>query len=219
MASYKSLPDHEEEFNSRPQSDTYSLASFSSARPLISRDTTLSDTTTLLNTDSSSSPSSPPPKYKPELNPDIHPTPKPQWYCRLNSSTGWRKGLLFSIVLATVVLILNTSLLVVALRFGSEHTEGVSLVTQASCATTKRQSLWMHLGINILSTMLLGASGYTMQVLGSPTRRDVEWAHEKGDWLEIGSPGWRNLRGHRIGWKRVLVYGGLMASSLPLHLL
>lgn len=78
-------------------------------------------------------------------------------------------------------------------------------------------SLWLHLAINVLSTVLLGASNYCMQCLSSPTRGDVDKAHSKGVWLDIGVPSVRNLR--RISGRRFALWCLLAVSSIPLHFL
>lgn len=66
--------------------------------------------------------------------------------------------------------------------------------------------------------MLLGASNYTMQVLCAPTRAEVDQAHAKGDWLDIGVPSFRNIMG-RISKKRVVLWWLLALSSIPVHLM
>ena len=75
----------------------------------------------------------------------------------------------------------------------------------------------MHLAINILSTLLLGASNYSMQCLSSPTRSDIDKAHSQGIWLDIGVPSVRNLR--RLSTTRIVLWWLLAISSIPLHLL
>lgn len=55
-----------------------------------------------------------------------------------------------------------------------------------------------------------------MQRLSAPTRTEVEDAHMKDDWLDIGVPSFRNLR--FINWWRTLGWVLLVVSSLPLHL-
>lgn len=56
-----------------------------------------------------------------------------------------------------------------------------------------------------------------MQLLVSPTRREVNKAHNKGRWLDIGVPSIRNLRS--ISPIRVVIWVVLGLSSLPLHFL
>lgn len=75
----------------------------------------------------------------------------------------------------------------------------------------------IHAVINILGTLLLGASNYVMQVLGAPTRQQVDAAHHKQTSLFIGVPNLRNLRW--VGAKRLIVWLLLALSALPLHLL
>lgn len=76
---------------------------------------------------------------------------------------------------------------------------------------------YLHFAINLLSTILLSSSNYCMQCLSAPTRKEVNTAHAKGVWLDIGIPSMRNLR--YIDRRRVILWGLLGLSSLPLHLL
>lgn len=71
--------------------------------------------------------------------------------------------------------------------------------------------------INILSTILLGASNYCMQRISAPTRKDIDSARAQGKMVDIGVLSIRNLL--RIGGKRRILYTVLTLSSLPLHLL
>lgn len=85
-----------------------------------------------------------------------------------------------------------------------------------SCATAKKLNLWLHLLINILSTLLLGASNFCMQLLVAPTRHEVNKAHERAFWLDIGTSSVKNLR--RIARKSMLTWLCLGFSSALLHL-
>lgn len=55
-----------------------------------------------------------------------------------------------------------------------------------------------------------------MQCLSAPTRKEIDRAHARGVWLDIGIPSVRNLR--YISKRRVLIWALLGLSSLPLHL-
>lgn len=94
---------------------------------------------------------------------------------------------------------------------------GFGTIQRGNCDQTKKLSLWLHLAINFLSTLLLSASNYTMQCLSSPTRQDIDKAHAQNKWLDIGVPSVRNLK--RIGRKRIIIWGLLAITSLPLHLM
>lgn len=56
-----------------------------------------------------------------------------------------------------------------------------------------------------------------IQVCCAPTRREVDHAHAKGCWVNVGCFGWRNLR--FISRKRIILILILGISSIPLHLL
>ena len=94
-----------------------------------------------------------------------------------------------------------------------------SLVTiqDGDCSKSKKLSLWLHLAINILSTLLLGASNYCMQCLSSPSRAEIDRAHSRHIWLDIGVPSVRNLR--RVSWNKIMLWWLFAISTVPLHLL
>lgn len=93
---------------------------------------------------------------------------------------------------AIVVLLINILLYIVA---SAKHEVAGSFATldDGDCGTTKRLDLWLHLLINILSTILLGASNYSMQCLAAPTREDIDQAHRNNSWMDIGVPSLRNI--------------------------
>ena len=89
---------------------------------------------------------------------------------------------------------------------------------QGDCSLVRRYNDLVHLGINVVSTLLLGSSNYCAQLLVAPTRSEVDTAHEKGDWLDIGAPSFRNLWKKRISRRRKAAWTLLMISSVFLHL-
>lgn len=91
----------------------------------------------------------------------------------------------------------------------------VGTLYKGECSTVHKMDSWIHIGINIMGTLLLGASNYTMQCLGSPTRKEVDIAHRLGKYKDIGLPSLRNL----VGWQRRIVFVLLLLSTLPLHFL
>ncbi|KAK5703240.1 hypothetical protein LTR97_004189 [Elasticomyces elasticus] len=129
---------------------------------------------------------------------------------------GWRFGVAASATMTTAVLTTNVILTIwLSARFGV--TNGVGTAYEGDCGVVNRWTFWLHVVINILSSILLSASNYTMQCLSAPTRREVDAAHAKGDWLDIGVSGIRNLT--RIGLHRRILWAALALSSLPIHLL
>ncbi|KAH6644215.1 hypothetical protein C7974DRAFT_371355 [Boeremia exigua] len=128
---------------------------------------------------------------------------------------GWRTGVLLGSCMSASVLCLNIVLLIVGcVAHGGFH-EGISTLGTGTISDISRWSTVVHLLINACSTTLLSASNYTMQVLNSPTREEIDHAHRKGQWLDIGVLSFRNLR--RITWRRSAICLLLAVSSIPLH--
>lgn len=133
--------------------------------------------------------------------------------------SGWRSGVALSALSAFVVMIVNIIFLVIAVsNFQPLAEHGIGTLFHGNCSKVKTLGTWLRLLINILGTALLGASNYTQQCLVAPTRREIDKAHGKGDWLDIGNPSLRNLKLGRIAKRRVLLWMLLGLSSVPLHL-
>ncbi|EMD91307.1 hypothetical protein COCC4DRAFT_128640 [Bipolaris maydis ATCC 48331] len=129
----------------------------------------------------------------------------------------WRQSLYLFILLGLAVLCINTAFLVWALRTKGA-TNGVGILYEATCDYTKKVNIGVHLLINILSTAILGASNYCMQCLSAPTRSEVEDAHRKGNWLDVGIPSMGNIMSSSFGARKKVCWWILGLSSFPLHL-
>ena len=117
--------------------------------------------------------------------------------------------------IAFLVFVANLSLTIYALvHFGSR--DGVGLLYTGDCNTVKQLDRWLHLLINVLSTTLLSASNYCMQLQAAPTRQELDASHKRGDWMDIGILSLRNLR--YISRDRQIIWALLALSSLPIHL-
>lgn len=131
--------------------------------------------------------------------------------------TGYRAGVLASAGFAAVSLLINIIVLI-WIQSHIKFEKGIGRLSKgSSCEETSRLNFWIHLGINVLSSVLLSGSNYCMQCLSAPTRQDVDRAHAQFKDLDIGVPSLRNLRG--ISWTRVSLWWILCFSSLPLHLM
>lgn len=122
----------------------------------------------------------------------------------------------FQVGVVTVILVINVTCATMAARDSSWGGQS-GTIHQGSCSSIRNVDTSCHLAINIMSTILLGASNYCMQIIVSPTRREVDHAHQSGRWFDIGVPSWRNLK--RIPRHRRRVWLLLGLSSMPLHLL
>ena len=120
--------------------------------------------------------------------------------------------------IALLVLIVNVTFLGwVEYHVSKEIHDGMLTISKQKCSDITSTVTWLHMGINVLSTLLLGSCNFCMQNLASPTREDVDRAHKKYVWLDIGVLSFRNLR-WLPKWK-VLLLVFLAVSSVPLHLL
>ncbi|KAE8306199.1 hypothetical protein BDV41DRAFT_583543 [Aspergillus transmontanensis] len=128
----------------------------------------------------------------------------------------WRRTLYIGSTLSIVVLLFNMSFVLWAVTHRALE-DGRGVLFTGDCDQARNINRGLHLLINILSTILLSASNYGMQCLSSPTRKDIDRAHPKNKWLDIGAPGMRNLSS--IPRKKALLWTCLVLSSLPLHLI
>ncbi|KAJ6116490.1 hypothetical protein N7512_006215 [Penicillium capsulatum] len=92
---------------------------------------------------------------------------------------------------------------------------GFLVYSTGDCARMHRLNTVLHWAINS-GTILLSASNFGMQCLIAPTRKDVDRAHRKGKWLDIGVPSAQNLCA--VPWKRSFLWLCLCLSSLPFHM-
>lgn len=132
---------------------------------------------------------------------------------------GWRFGVTLGAILSSVTLIINAIVVGVAYSWmeRNDYTEGkIPPVFTGHCDKANKYSTGVHLAINILSSMLLGASNYCMQCLSAPTRKNIDKAHQTGKWLDVGVQSMKNLR--FIGPKKLFFWVCLAVSSIPLHL-
>lgn len=130
--------------------------------------------------------------------------------------SGWRLGVLTGICLSALVLCGNFILLFVGFRY-SGYRDGIGILAQGRSGSIALTSTVYHILINFLSTLLLTASNYSMQVLCSPTRDDIDRAHGEGMHLNVGVLSPRNIR--FMKGSRELQWYTLMITSISLHLL
>lgn len=108
-----------------------------------------------------------------------------------------------------------TSTLVPTTKFPSGN--GVGIVYSGGERDASRISGGLHVIINILSTLLRGASNLCMQLCVAPTRKVIDVAQSDHTWLHIGVPSLRNLKW--IAPRRKLLFLLLGFPSVPLHFL
>lgn len=133
----------------------------------------------------------------------------------------WVKPVVLCALGSSLIAAINIILAIAALLqsrtkySGSPATSGS--LYEGSCSRSRGWVTGLHVLINILSTLLLGASNYCMQCLSAPSRADVDRAHAKRIWLDIGTPSLKNLR--FVNRRRKTLWFILLATSTPIHLL
>ncbi|KAK4893990.1 hypothetical protein LTR27_007796 [Elasticomyces elasticus] len=128
----------------------------------------------------------------------------------------WRITTALGALAALIVLCANITLLIWTHTTHETTGQGSVIVYTGSCDETKHVTLWADLAINILSTILLSASNSCGQLLSAPTRVDIDAAHARSTWLDIGIQSGRNLR--HIPGRRRFMWWMIGISSVPLHL-
>jgi hypothetical protein len=129
---------------------------------------------------------------------------------------GWRAGLVRAFLLSFVALVVNISVYSWLFRT-YEAKSGTAMLQRGSCGMIRSANTGIHAALNVVSTLILGASTYAMQGITAPTRKEVDTAHAKGKWVEIGTQSLRNLLyvRRRNAWVWLL----LAITSMPFHLL
>lgn len=88
--------------------------------------------------------------------------------------SGWRFGTLLFSLASLVALLLNVAITIYSVsRYGGTISKDFEPIFVGNCAETKSLNTWIHLAINILSSILLSGSNYCMQVMTAPSRKDV----------------------------------------------
>ncbi|KAJ5502600.1 hypothetical protein N7463_005474 [Penicillium fimorum] len=97
------------------------------------------------------------------------------------NSRAWIKGVIICSWVIATVLTINIVLTIIAVGIAYSKNDEKDIPFAAlytgKCSTAKNWTTGLHLIINILSTVLLGASNYCMQCLASPSRAQVDTAH------------------------------------------
>ncbi|KAJ5151786.1 hypothetical protein N7492_010081 [Penicillium capsulatum] len=128
----------------------------------------------------------------------------------------WRFTVASGALAGSLIFLINV--ITLAVMYGKYESVDYSITFHVgNCKTAKSTTIGAHIVINVLSTVLLAYSNFSMQCLGSPTRKEVDAAHSKNYWLSIGTPTIRNLR--FVSKSRSALWLILRVSSFPLHMI
>ncbi|GKU16125.1 unnamed protein product [Fusarium langsethiae] len=125
--------------------------------------------------------------------------------------TGWRAGVSMNMFLAFLVLVASVTCLALASAKGHMATWESTLM-QGDSVTVEGISRGIMAGVNILAIVLIAGANYVVQILNSPTRAELDNAHQNFEWLDIGIPSLRNLS--LISSTRATLSGIMMSFAL-----
>lgn len=114
------------------------------------------------------------------------------------------------------VLCINLIVLIIYKAKGAQW-NGLVTTFEGSCSLVSAYNTIAHVAVNILSTLLFGASNTCMQLLSAPSRKEIDECHRNEVWLDVGIQSFRNIRYMKKTKAVILVL--LAISSLPLHLM
>lgn len=133
--------------------------------------------------------------------------------------SGWRASGTFLLIVAAAFTIIAWSILFVAvfrLGGGWQSLGGDIVAYSGSCETSTRVNLGVHVLLNVFGSVILASSNFFMQILLAPTRPELDKAHERSQFAEIGVQSFRNLR--IVPRTNVALWFVLGLTSVPLHL-
>lgn len=90
-------------------------------------------------------------------------------------------------VTSVVIFLINLSCTVVFKSKWGANSD-VNTLYQGDCSKTETISTDLHVVINLLSAVLLGASDLCIQLLAAPTPSEIERAHKKYLGAELSKP-------------------------------
>lgn len=141
---------------------------------------------------------------------------KPQKRLKEWSLNAWGYTVASGALASISIFVINIiALIAICTKYPMSIDQGAFFV--GSCKRSSLVTKVAHVIINILSTILLAYSNYAMQCLNSPTRKEVDAAHSKSKWVDIGTASFRNL--FFISRWKVCLWLALGLSSFPLHMI
>ena len=129
--------------------------------------------------------------------------------------TSWKNAARFNCV---VLVIFTFPLLVLTIFSFAKATDGSQffMLPKWPCERVSMVNKGLHLVLNIFSSLILASSNFFMQILNAPSRSEIDRAHRRGTWLEIGVPSLRNT--FRVSRFKTFFWVVLFLSSIPIHL-
>lgn len=128
-------------------------------------------------------------------------------------------GALFNLILLSLCLAFETSMLIVAIVMdrNGPNTSLDGVLYSGSCAQTSKLTVYMALAVNMIATFTLGSSNYIMQCLNAPTGWQLSKAHADRGYSRVGISSPLNFR--YLSWTNLVMWWTMAVTSVPVHLL
>lgn len=128
--------------------------------------------------------------------------------------TSWKSAACFNCI---VLMCLALPVLVLTISTTKSHgLEKIFMFREGACNQISKINKGLHLVLNVVSSLVLASSNFFMQILNAPNRNEIDKAHKKGTWLEIGVPSIRNT--FHVSRCKTFFWLVLLLSSIPIHL-
>lgn len=135
---------------------------------------------------------------------------------RINWRSGWRRTAVINTIAVTVFTVFIAILLAWSISQSGYGVDSNLIFFDGDCAKSTSINLWLHLLLNTCSTGVIASSNFFMQVLSSPTRREIDKSHRESTAMEIGVPSLSNI--FRVAWWKGICWLFFFGSSIPIHL-
>lgn len=130
---------------------------------------------------------------------------------------GWRRTGTTNAILAYLCGIVLLILLSISVSQPNASLSGSTIIFNGDCKLSTSINLILHLLVNIVSGVVLASSNFFMQVLNSPSRREIDKAHRWLRSVDIGVPSLKNLQ--HVSYFKLTSWIIFFISSSPIHLL
>jgi hypothetical protein len=116
--------------------------------------------------------------------------------------SGWRGGVGLNMFLAFLIFVVIVVCLILAVTTDLISAQQTIAVTD-KCGKILTLNQGLHGLANVLGVFFVVGANYVAQILVSPTRPELDAAHQNQRWLDIGIPSMRNLGGIAM-WRAIL---------------
>lgn len=133
------------------------------------------------------------------------------------SQQGWRRTGTINVILASVCEVVLLVCFILSLSNRETSSLSSTQMFEGSCERASTLNTIIHLSINIVSTGILASSNFFMQIVTSPSRKEINHSHSFLRPLKIGLQAPTNIPA--LSRTKQVCWFILILSSIPIHLL